>query len=142
MAVLPKGHELAKLDAVPLAAFLDEPFLALEHGADTEVAALFAEVEIAPRASLRTWDDYAIMAMVEGGLGLAILPSLILSRVPYEVEERPLDPPAYRELVFATKAGIRPSAALTRFRERVLKEGSLRNGSESASSRPIGNEWA
>ena len=121
MAVFPKGHDLAKADAVPLTAFLDEPFLALEHGADTEVAALFAEAGIAPHMSLHTWDDYAIMAMVEGGLGLAILPSLILNRVPYEVETRPLDPPAYRKLVFATKSGARPSAALTRFREHLLK---------------------
>ena len=120
MAVMPRGHALAKLDAVCLEAFLDEPFLALEHGTDTEVAALFESAGLKPHVSLRTWDDYAIMAMVERGLGLAILPALILSRMPYEIVARPLDPCAYREIAFATKAGARPSAALAKFRERLL----------------------
>lgn len=120
MAVLPEGHPLAMLDAVPLASFLDEPFLALEHGADTEVAELFKKAAIRPEVALTTWDDYAIMAMVEKGLGLAILPSLILQRVPYRLTFRPLEPRAYRDLVFAMKAGAQPSLAVRRFRELLL----------------------
>lgn len=116
MAVLPEGHALARLDAVPLEALTDEPFLALEHGADTEVAELFAQAGLVPDTVLATWDDYAIMAMVEKGLGLAILPSLILKRVPYKVAARPLAPSACRELVFAVKAGIQPSLAVSRFK--------------------------
>lgn len=120
MAVLPEDHPLSKRSAVPLKAFLDEPFLALEHGADTEVATLFDEAGIRPEAALTTWDDYAIMAMVEKGLGLAILPSLILQRIPYRLAIRPLEPRAYRNLVFATKAGGRASLAVERFREYLL----------------------
>lgn len=116
MAILPEGHALAQLDAVPLESFAGEPFLALEHGADTEVAELFEQAGMVPDTVLTTWDDYAIMAMVERGLGLAILPSLILKRVPYKVEARPLAPSAYRELVFAVKAGIQPSLAVLRFK--------------------------
>lgn len=120
MAVLPEGHPLARLDAVPLEAFLDEPFLALEHGADTEVAELFGQAGVGPDVALTTWDDYAIMAMVEKGLGLAILPGLILQRVPYRVAARPLAPRAHRSLVFATKAGVGRTLAVQRFREYLL----------------------
>lgn len=120
MAVLPEEHPLARLDALPLEAFLDEPFLALEHGTDTEVAELFEQAEISLDVALTTWDDYAIMAMVEKGLGLAILPSLILQRVPYRVAARPLAPRAFRSLVFATKAGVGPTLAVQRFREYLL----------------------
>lgn len=117
MAVLPEGHALASLDAVPLEAFAEEPFLALEHGADTEVAELFADAGLSPHVELATWDDYAIMAMVEKGLGLAILPSLILQRIPYRIEKRPLEPRVNRELVIATKSGVRSSLAVSRFLE-------------------------
>lgn len=122
MAVLPESHPLARLGAIPLKAFLDEPFLALEHGADTEVAELFEKAGISPDIALTTWDDYAIMAMVEKGLGLAILPSLILQRIPYNVALRPLEPRAYRSLVFATKGGSHPSLAVRRFREYLLQD--------------------
>lgn len=115
MAVLPENHPLTSRDTVPLHAFLDEPFLALEHGADTEVAALFDRTGFHPKTTLTTWDDYAIMAMVEKGLGLAILPRLILQRVPYRLAFRPLEPHAYRHLVFAVKASVKPSLAVRRF---------------------------
>lgn len=115
MAVLPSGHPLALDDAVPLAALCEEPFLALEHGSDTEVARLFDEAGLNPHVKLTTWDDYAIMAMVEEGLGLAVLPSLILQRVPYSVVARPLDPPTFREIGFVLKAGREPSLPVKRF---------------------------
>lgn len=99
-----------------LEAFLDEPLLALEHGADTEVAELFSRSGLSPRVELSTWDDYAIMAMVEKGLGLAILPSLILQRIPYRIESRPLAPRAERRLMFAVKAEVEPPLAVSRFR--------------------------
>ena len=33
---------------------------------------------LTPRVHVTTWDDYAIMSMVESGLGISILPELIL----------------------------------------------------------------
>lgn len=43
-----------------------------------------------PNASFTTWDDYAVMSMVENGLAVSILPSLVLRRVPYRIATRPL----------------------------------------------------
>ena len=117
MAVLPENHPLATCKAVPLEAFCEEPFLALEHGADTEVAKLFADAGLTPHVDLATWDDYAVMAMVERGLGLAILPSLILQRIPYRVVCRPLTKPHFRQLAFATRADMEPSLPVKKFRE-------------------------
>ena len=44
-------------------------------------------------------DDYAVIAMVASGLGISILPELVLRRTPYEVVVKPLDPPQFREPV-------------------------------------------
>lgn len=115
MAIMPEGHRLSSAEFITLDAFLEEPFLALEHESDTEVAEIFREADIALNIGLATWDDYAIMAMVERGLGLAILPSLILSRTPYRLVSKPLAPRAFRHLFFATKASVKNSMALERF---------------------------
>lgn len=114
-AVLPPGHALEAKERVELSELAREPFLALEHGSDSEVAQLFEGAGVALRPAFSTWDDYAVMAMVERGLGVAVLPSLILTRIPYDVAVRPLAQPAVRRLCFATRAGRRTSLAVERF---------------------------
>lgn len=117
LAILPMGHRLSDLVAVPRAALCEEPFMALEHDGDTEVAQIFASAGLRPHVDLSTWDDYAIMAMVECNLGLAVLPSLILKRTPYKIVSKPLSPPAFREIVFATRADMEPSRSVERLIE-------------------------
>lgn len=38
-------------------------------------------------------EDFAIMAMVKRGMGVGILPDMILQRIPYWLEIRPLKEP-------------------------------------------------
>ena len=59
--------------------------------------------KLQPHVQLRTVDDYAVMSMVESGLGLSILPGLILRRIPYKLAIRPLDVPASRTLGLALR---------------------------------------
>ena len=111
MAVVPEGHPLAAKPRIALADLCQEPFILLEHGNDNEVSPLFERAGLAPDARLATWDDYAIMSMVENGLGLSILPGLILTRCPYRIAARPLDPPARRELAAVYRPGLLSNAA-------------------------------
>ena len=111
LAVMPEGHSLARKRRVKLADLCEEPFILLEHGNDNEVSPLFARAGLKPRARLATWDDYAIMSMVENGLGLSILPELILTRCPYRIQTRPLDPAARRQIAAVYRPGSLSSAA-------------------------------
>ena len=113
MAVLPEDHPLAGAERVPLAALCEEPFLLLEKGGKAEIAEVFARRGLTPRVRFTTWDDYAIMSMVESGLGVSILPELILRRIPYRIVARGLDVPAYRRIGVAL--GDHPSLAVRRF---------------------------
>ena len=74
MAILPQNHDLASCDAFPISCFADEPFLELASPLDSEVGFIFKREGMSVRPVFSTWDDYSIMAMVESGLGLAILP--------------------------------------------------------------------
>lgn len=41
------------------------------------------------------------MSMVEAGLGISILPSLVLQRIPYHIVIKSLEMPAYRKIGIA-----------------------------------------
>ena len=106
MAVVPQGHELAAREAISLAGLAAEPFILLERGSDNEISPLFETAGLSLTVCLSTWDDYAIMSMVENGLGVSILPNLILTRCPYRIERRPLDPPVTRGLAAVYRPGL------------------------------------
>ena len=117
MAVLPADHPLAGAEAFPLEALEGEPFMVLEKGAGEEVDAILREQGVQPRVNFITWDDYAIMAMVEKGLGISILTEMIMRRCPYNVVALPLEKPVYRNIALAFRGKERSSLALQRFIE-------------------------
>ncbi len=117
MAIIPEDHCLADCDKFPVTALCDEPFMLLEKGAKAEVSEIFERCGLTPKVHFTTWDDYAIMSMVESGLGISILPQLILTRVPYKIIAKELDVPAYRNIGLALRDKKTASLAVKRFIE-------------------------
>ena len=117
MVVLPEGHRLAGCDRFPVNALVEEPFMLLEKGARAEVSEIFGRCGLTPKVHFTTWDDYAIMAMVESGLGISILPELILKRIPYRIIVKELEIPAYRSIGVALKEKKSASLAVKKFLE-------------------------
>lgn len=101
--ILPIGHPLTEKERIPIESLNDQPFFLLEHGGKTEVSNLLEQSRVHPRIRFTTWEDYSIMSMVEKGLGIGILPDLILQRIPYKIEIRPLEVPFYRHIGLAMK---------------------------------------
>ncbi len=66
---------------------------------------------------LSTWDDYAVMSMVESGLGISVLPELILWRTPYRIVAKELEVPVHRKIGLALRAEKDASLAVRRFLE-------------------------
>ena len=117
LAILPENHPLAKCDKVPLADLCHEPFMLLEKGAKAEISEVFERNHLTPQVHFTTWDDYAIMSMVESGLGISILPQLILKRIPYHIVAKELDVPAYRHNALAHRERKTASLAVKKFLE-------------------------
>jgi DNA-binding transcriptional LysR family regulator len=117
LAVLPESHPFAGLEKFPIAEFCNEPFMLLEKGNRADIWGIFERAGLSPKVHFTTWDDYAIMSMVESGLGVSILPELILKRIPYHVVLKELDVPAYRKIGFVMRDKKTASLAVKRFLE-------------------------
>jgi len=117
LVVLPNNHPLCLLPEIPYKALNDYPFILLSRTGSAEVPALLQQKQLSLSIHYRTWDDYAVMAMVEQGLGISILPSLILRRCSNAITCRPLEGGASRTLVLATRKGSIPSLAVQKFLE-------------------------
>ena len=115
LVVLPQKHPLAKLPKVPVQELLNYPFMLLDKGEQSEVGELLEQCGIRPQVHFTTWDDYAIMSMVESGLGIAILPQLILRRAPYKLVLKELAVPAFRKIGLALREKKTASQAVKRF---------------------------
>lgn len=121
MTIIPEGHRYADAAAFPMKALCEEPFMLLEKGAKAEISEIFERHKLTPRVHFTTWDDYAVMSMVESGLGISILPKLILKRIPYKIVAKPLEIPAYREIGIALKSSSTASLAVRRFMEYLFR---------------------
>lgn len=115
LVVLPENHLLANCEYFPIKSLCDYPFMLLEKGAKAEVSEIFERCNISPKIQFTTWDDYAIMSMVESGLGISILPQLILQRIPYRIVTKELEVPAYRKIGLALRDKNRTSLVVKRF---------------------------
>lgn len=115
LVVLPENHPLADCIKFPIKSLCDYPFMLLEKGAKAEVSEIFERCNIFPKIHFTTWDDYAIMSMVESGLGVSILPQLILQRTPYRIISKELEIPAYRKIGLALRNKKGTSLAVKRF---------------------------
>ena len=82
LAIIPENHPLKDCDKFPVKELCDEPFMLLEKGAKAEISEIFERCNLTPNVHFTTWDDYAVMSMVESGLGISILPNVIyLTRI-------------------------------------------------------------
>lgn len=115
VVVLPKAHPLAEKTILEPQDLNGQSFMLLEHGGKTEVSELLEQYHIEPVVRFTTWDDYAILSMVESGFGIGILPRLILKRIPYDIEIRSLSVDAHRDIGLAMRSQKTASAAVKHF---------------------------
>ncbi len=116
--IFPKGHELSRFEKVPLSALKNYPYIL--HGASW-CKALEEELgKNQQRIPVRytTVGATSIVNLVCAGIGVSILPELLLENDKFKVESRPLDPPLSRKLFLVTH-GTPTMPAVKAFVERL-----------------------
>ena len=114
VAVLPKGHPLSAQSVCRVEDVAKESFISLLEASNHDARRALDAVGMKPNIRFRTKDDYAVIAMVRQGLGVSIMPSLLLRGNGEGIEIRPIDPPASRTIALAIPAPD-PNAATRRF---------------------------
>ena len=115
LAVMRDDDPMAFEDYCPAHCLGGRPFMLLERGGRSEVGNYLDENKVKPDIRFRTWDDYSVMSMVSAGLGIGVLPSLILKNLPERVVTRPLKPPLFREIGIIRRKGHPPTPVADRF---------------------------
>ena len=84
--VVPCDHVYAQEDPFPASELAEEPFILLEEGEDYEIMAAFDKLGIRPHVKYTAREDRTILAMVSEGLGISLLPRLMVSHSPLPVQ--------------------------------------------------------
>ena len=101
LAVLPQGHPLAEAEAVPAAQFGREPVVSLVDSTNRDALRVLRSAGVEPDIRFQTADDYALISMVENGLGICITHELVLKSDNHNVLVKELSPPATRTIAIA-----------------------------------------
>jgi DNA-binding transcriptional LysR family regulator len=115
VVILPRDHPMADCERFPAESLRGETFMFSQAVMEPEIAAIIARYRIVPKVRFATCGDYAVMSMVESGLGISILPELMLQRTPYRIAAKELDTPIRRKICFALRNVNTASIAVKRF---------------------------
>ena len=119
--IVPCGHPLADAAAFPLSALSAEPFIRLEEGRDYELTAALDAMGVHPNVKYTAREDRTILAMVSKGLGISLLPELMVRRSPYPVAACHAPERFYRNIGIAVKDEKAQSASTRRFVDYVRR---------------------
>ncbi len=117
--VVPCAHPLAGESIFPAEALAAEPFIWLEEGRDYEITAALDNMGIRPSVKYTAREDRTILAMVSKGLGISLLPELMVRHSPYPVATCHAPERFYRNIGVAVKDRKALSASTRRFVEYV-----------------------
>lgn len=119
LAVIPPDHELALADSFPLKRMENEQFISLLESSDNDARRALETVGANPEIKYTTKDDYAIIAMVEQGLGVSIMPELLLQGRSERVRVLELSPPVSRTIALAMSENAGLDPAICKFSDYV-----------------------
>ncbi|BFH63322.1 LysR family transcriptional regulator [Paenibacillus azoreducens] len=121
LCVVPPGHPLASQPYVRYSQIADIPFIMPKEGSDYDVRRVLRKGRIKPPVPFQASDDYAIIAMVENGLGISILPEMILQARTSPIVALELEDRSFRSLGIALNTA-KSSAPATKQLIRCAKE--------------------
>ena len=117
LAIVPKNSHFASYPKFPLIECETEPFISLLESSDHDARRALESAGVRPNVRFYTKDDYAIIAMVEQGLGISIMPDLLLKGRHDHLVALPLQPDSVRTIGLAVASN---GPATRKFAEYVV----------------------
>ena len=121
MVILPPGHPLEHSETVQLETLVSEQFILPLKGYDYEVYQILDKLPRYPHIRFTACSDYAIISMVAAGLGVSIMPELLLRGRHDNVVIKELVPPSKRTIGLAIGETSSQSPATRKFADYIIK---------------------
>ncbi|CAM3254789.1 LysR family transcriptional regulator [Brevibacillus invocatus] len=115
LLLVPSDHPLAAREIVQVSELVEETFIMPTIGCDNDIQRILKEYKLQPKIKYELGDDHAIIAMVQNGLGISILPEMILFRLPANICVIPLEGAHYRTIGIGAPSMANLSPAAQRF---------------------------
>jgi len=84
LAVVPENHPLARRAWVTPEDLEKEDFIIPAEGAGHDIGSVLRQMKTTPHIAFDISDDFAAVGMVRGGLGITLLPSLLIKDMPMD----------------------------------------------------------
>lgn len=120
VAVLPLDHPLAKESIYPVERLPREDLIRLKETQDYEINRFLDGLELKLKTAYDVQSDFALLAMVESGLGISIVHDLMLRPNRYQLARLPLSRTENRRIGIARKNDAELSTVAKLFIEHVL----------------------
>ena len=121
LVLLPQGHPRAGERTFPLEALTEEEFIMPMPDYDGEVRFILNRLKHRPHISFSACSDYTIINMVTQGLGVSVLPELLLKNCGHQAAALPLEPAQERMLGFGVPQ-MKAMSPVTRMFIQYVKE--------------------
>lgn len=106
VAAFSDPYDFSEYDYISIDDLKDVPVLMTRADYDRDTRKVFKEAGVEPEIRYTSRDDFAVLAMAKQGLGVAVLPELVLEGFPDYFDYRMIEPETYRSLGI----GIRTNA--------------------------------
>lgn len=118
--ILPPEHPLRDAPCFPVSRLSSEDFISLKEEQDYEIDLFLDHLRQSPNIKFEVSNDFAILAMVECGLGISTVHELVLHNDRFRIVKKPMDQPFFRDIGIAVSRASTPSTITRRFRDHAV----------------------
>ena len=113
-AVLPADHPFVMYDQIPVERFADVPFVTTAYAPGSDIHRVLKQYHLKPDIRYVSINEFSVLSMVEHGLGITLLPGLLLRGQTGDFVCRSLKPRLYRQLglAYASSQDLSPAARI------------------------------
>lgn len=98
LCVAPKNFRPKNKRYIALEELAKQRFVSQRESTDADIQNLFGKYQLSIHSSCHVVDDLSTIAMVAAGLGVCIMPRLVMQNIPYDVNMYPLKPSEHRTI--------------------------------------------
>lgn len=101
--IVPKGFQTKHKKYIDICEIANEDFVSQQESTDADIQNVFKKYNLHIKSSCHVVDDLSTIAMVSAGLGICVMPKLVMQNIPYEVDCYSFKPTEYRTIGICTQ---------------------------------------